>query len=82
MARIDEEGFVYIVDRAKDMIIRGGENIYCSEVEAVLYQHPAVMDCALVPAPHKTLGEEPAAVVTLAPGREAGEDELKSLFES
>ena len=78
LARIDEEGFVYIVDRAKDMIIRGGENIYCTEVESVLYQHPAVMDCALVPAPHKTLGEEPAAVVCLTPGKAASEDELKA----
>ena len=78
LARLDEEGFCYIVDRAKDMIIRGGENIYCSEVEAVLYQHPAVMDAALVPSPHRTLGEEPAAVVTLTPGAQASEDELRA----
>jgi steroid-24-oyl-CoA synthetase len=78
MARLDEEGFCYIVDRAKDMIIRGGENIYCSEVEAVLFQHPAVMDAALVPSPHKILGEEPAAVVTLTPGSQASEDELRA----
>ena len=48
LARIDEEGFCYIIDRAKDMLIRGGENIYCIEVENVLYDHPAVMDAALV----------------------------------
>jgi long-chain acyl-CoA synthetase len=78
LARLDEEGFCYIVDRAKDMIIRGGENIYCAEVEAVLYLHPAVMDAALVPIPHHTLGEEPAAVVTLVSGASVTEDELKA----
>ncbi|RKQ96089.1 class I adenylate-forming enzyme family protein [Maricaulis maris] len=78
LARIDEEGFCFIVDRAKDMIIRGGENIYSSEVENALYEHPAVTDAALVGIPHRTLGEEPAAVVHLAPGLSASEDELKS----
>lgn len=78
LARVDEEGFVYIVDRAKDMIIRGGENIYSSEVENVLYAHPAVTDCALIGIPHRTLGEEPAAVVHLAPGMEASEAELQA----
>ena len=77
LARIDEEGFCYIVDRAKDIIIRGGENIYSSEVENVLYDHPAVTDAALVGIPHRTLGEEPAAVVHLAPGMSASEQELK-----
>ena len=78
LARLDAEGFCYIIDRAKDMLIRGGENIYCIEVENVLYDHPAVMDAALVGIPHKTLGEEPAAVVTLKPGAEASEQELRS----
>ncbi|MGH6615352.1 class I adenylate-forming enzyme family protein [Sphingomonas sp.] len=78
LAKLDEEGFVYIVDRAKDMIIRGGENIYSSEVENVLYAHPAVTDCALIGIPHRTLGEEPAAVVHLAPGMEATEAELQA----
>jgi long-chain acyl-CoA synthetase len=78
LARIDAEGFVFIIDRAKDMLIRGGENIYCIEVENVLYDHPAVMDAALVGIPHKTLGEEPAAVVTLKPGAEATEQELRA----
>ena len=77
LARIDEEGFCYIVDRAKDMVIRGGENIYSSEVEDVLYAHPAVTDAALVGVPHRTLGEEPAAVVHLAPGAHATEAELQ-----
>jgi long-chain acyl-CoA synthetase len=78
LARIDEEGFLFIIDRAKDMLIRGGENIYCVEVENVLYEHPDVMDAALIGVPHKTLGEEPAAVVCLKPGGQAGEDELRA----
>ncbi|MEA3053102.1 MAG: steroid-24-oyl-CoA synthetase [Sphingomonadales bacterium] len=78
LARLDEEGFCYIVDRAKDMVIRGGENIYSIEVENVLFDHPAVMDAALIGLPHRTLGEEPAAVVHLAPGMSATEDELKA----
>ncbi len=78
LARLDAEGFCYIIDRAKDMLIRGGENIYCIEVENVLYDHPAVMDAALVGIPHKTLGEEPAAVVTLKPGASATEQELRA----
>jgi long-chain acyl-CoA synthetase len=78
LARLDEEGFCFIVDRAKDMIIRGGENIYCAEVEAVLYQHPAVMDAALIGIPHHTLGEEPVAVVTLVSGAQVTEQELKA----
>ena len=77
LARVDDEGFCFIVDRAKDMIIRGGENIYSSEVENILYEHPAVTDAALVGIPHQTLGEEPAAVVHLAPGMTASEDELR-----
>lgn len=78
LARLDEEGFCFIVDRAKDMVIRGGENIYSSEVENVLYDHPAVTDCALIGVPHRTLGEEPAAVVHLAPGTNASEAELQA----
>lgn len=78
LARLDEEGFVYIVDRAKDMVIRGGENIYSTEVENVLYAHPAVTDAALIGLPHRTLGEEPAAVVKLAPGATASEAELQA----
>lgn len=77
LARLDDEGFCYIVDRAKDMIIRGGENIYSSEVENVLYDHPAVTDAALIGLPHPTLGEEPAAVVHLAPDMQAEEEELR-----
>ena len=78
LARIDEDGFCFIIDRAKDMLIRGGENIYCIEVENVLYDHPAVMDAALIGIPHRTLGEEPGAVVTLKPGAQASEQELRA----
>ena len=77
LARLDEEGFLYIVDRAKDIIIRGGENIYSIEVENLLYAHPAVTDCALIGIPHPTLGEEPVAVVHLASGMTASEAELQ-----
>lgn len=77
IGRVDDEGFLYLLDRAKDMIIRGGENIYSIEVESVLYAHPGVTDCALIGLPHRTLGEEPAAVVHLAPGAQASEVELQ-----
>ena len=77
LARLDDDRFVYIVDRAKDMLIRGGENIYSSEVENALYDHPAVTDAAVIGIPHRTLGEEPAAVVHLAPGSHASEAELQ-----
>ena len=79
VARIDDEGFVYIVDRAKDMIIRGGENVYCVEVEAALFEHPAVTDAAVIGIPHHVLGEEVGAVVHLAPGTTATEQELREL---
>jgi long-chain acyl-CoA synthetase len=78
IARFDEESFCYILDRAKDMLIRGGENIYCIEVENALYEHPAVIDAAVVAIPHHSLGEEPGAVVTLKPGTRASEDELRA----
>ena len=78
IARLDEEGFLYLVDRAKDMLIRGGENIYCIEVESALYDHPAIMDAAIVGIPHKILGEEVGAIVQLKPGMSATEDELRA----
>jgi long-chain acyl-CoA synthetase len=78
LARLDEEGFLYLVDRAKDMLIRGGENIYCIEVESALYDHPAVMDASVVGIPHKVLGQEVGAVVQLKPGMEVSEDELRA----
>ena len=63
---------MHIVDRAKDMIIRGGENVYCVEVEGALYEHPAVADCAVIGVPHPVLGEEVGAVVVLRPGTTSG----------
>ena len=77
LARMDEDGFLYLVDRAKDMLIRGGENIYCIEVENALYDHPAIMDAAIVGIPHKVLGEEVGAVVQLKPGKSASEEEIR-----
>jgi long-chain acyl-CoA synthetase len=76
IAKIDDEGFIYIVDRAKDMIIRGGENVYSVIVEAAIYEHPDVQDCAVVGVPHPTLGEEVAAVVVLRPGRVIEAEEI------
>ena len=76
VARIDDEGFVYIVDRAKDMIIRGGENIYSVIVEAAIFEHPDVADCAVVGLPHPTMGEEVAAVIVLRPGHVIEAEEI------
>ncbi|HEV3328532.1 MAG TPA: class I adenylate-forming enzyme family protein [Acidimicrobiales bacterium] len=78
VARIDDEGFIYIVDRAKDVIIRGGENVYSVEVEAALFEHPDVADCAVIGVPHPTLGEEVGAVIITRDGRTIDEDELRS----
>ncbi len=77
IALLDEEGFCTILDRAQDMLIRGGENIYCPEVEHVLVQHPAVADAALVGLPHPVLGEVPAALVWLRPGMALSEKTLQ-----
>jgi len=76
VGRIDDEGFVYIVDRAKDMVIRGGENVYSVEVEAALFEHPAVADVAVIGVPHPVLGEEVGAVVVLRSGAKVTADEL------
>jgi len=76
VARIDEEGFVYIVDRAKDMVIRGGENVYSVEVEAALFEHPAVSDCAVIGVPHPVLGEEVGAAVVVRAGHSLTTEEL------
>lgn len=65
---IDEDGFIYVVDRIKDMVLRGGENVYCVEVETVLFESDIVKDCAVIGIPHKSLGEEVAAVVIASPG--------------
>lgn len=80
LAKLDDEGFVYIVDRAKDMVIRGGENVYCAEVEAALFEHPAVDDAAVIGIPHDELGEEVGAVIRLAPGASATAEELREFL--
>ena len=80
LGRIDQEGRCYIVDRKKDMLIRGGENIYCIELEDVLLSHPAVAEAAVVGRSHPGLGEEPAAVVTLHPGARADEAALRTFM--
>jgi len=77
VARIDDEGFIYIVDRAKDVIIRGGENVYSVEVEAAIFEHPDVADCAVVGVPHPTLGEEVGAVIVPRPGHTVDEESLR-----
>jgi long-chain acyl-CoA synthetase len=68
IARVDADGFIFIVDRKKDMVLRGGENVYCAEVEASLYRHPAVAECSVFGVPDERLGEEVAAAVFLRPG--------------
>ena len=78
LARTDDEGFLTIVDRIKDMLIRGGENIYCCEVENALYAHPDVIDAVVLPVPHPTLGEEPGAIVVLAEGAETGPEAIRA----
>ncbi len=74
---LDDEGFLFVVDRAKDMLLRGGENIYCIEVESALYDHPAVIDAAVVGIPHPILGEEVGALVQVRPGTTVTEKELQ-----
>jgi len=78
LVRVDEEGFIYILDRAKDMLIRGGENVYCVEVEDALYAHDEVMDAAVVGIPHKVLGEEVGAIVQVTPGSTVTEEDIKA----
>jgi long-chain acyl-CoA synthetase len=75
---LDPDGFLFLVDRAKDMIIRAGENVYCVEIENVLFDHPDVVDAAVVGIPHKTLGEEVKAVVQLRTGSTTTEEELRA----
>jgi long-chain acyl-CoA synthetase len=68
IARVDEDDFIFIVDRKKDMVIRGGENVYCAEVEACLYRHPAVAECSVFGVADDRLGEEVAAAIYPRPG--------------
>jgi long-chain acyl-CoA synthetase len=77
MATVDEDGYFFIVDRKKDMIIRGGYNVYPREIEEVLYEHPAVSEAAVVAVPDEKLGEEVGAAVVLKDGADASADELR-----
>lgn len=77
LARVDEDGYYFIVDRKKDLIIRGGYNVYPREIEEVLYEHPAVAEAAVVGVPHQVHGEEVAAVVTLRDGARTTADQLR-----
>jgi long-chain acyl-CoA synthetase len=77
MATVDEDGYFFIVDRKKDLIIRGGYNVYPREVEEVLYEHPAVSEAAVIGVAHPELGEEVGAAVALKEGAECSEDELR-----
>src|SRR3954454_13220023 len=78
MAKVDEDGYFFIVDRKKDMIIRGGYNVYPREVEEVLYEHPAVSEAAVVGVPDASMGEEVGAAIVLKEGEEADADEIKA----
>ena len=77
LARCDDDGYYFIVDRSKDMIIRGGYNVYPREVEEILYEHPAVAEAAVIGVPHDELGEGVAAAVVLKSGQEATPEELR-----
>ena len=77
MGVIDDQGYILIKDRSKDIIIRGGENISSVEVENAILAHPAVLECAVVSAPDKALGEAPIALVVLKPGAAVTVKELR-----
>jgi long-chain acyl-CoA synthetase len=78
LARVDEDGYYFIVDRKKEMIIRGGYNVYPREIEEVLHEHPAVAEAAVIGIPHAELGEEVGAAVALKPGAAATPEELRA----
>jgi long-chain acyl-CoA synthetase len=78
IGKMDADGYLYIVGRIKDMIIRGGYNVYPREIEELLYEHPAVQECAVVGVPHAELGEDVKAVVFLKPGASATVEELRT----
>ncbi len=78
VARVDDEGFLYIVDRIKDMVIRGGENVYCVEVESVLDDHPGIHQSAVIGVPHDVLGEEVGAVIVVDSDSTITEDDVRA----
>jgi long-chain acyl-CoA synthetase len=80
VGRIDADGFVYVEDRVKDMILRGGENVYCAEVESAIYEHPAVHEAAVFGLPHERLGEEVACAVLPIEGTSLSVDVLRTFL--
>jgi len=80
IGRIDEEGFVTVQDRAKDMVLRAGENVYCAEVEAAIYEHPDVYEAAVFGVPHERLGEEVAAALVPKPGKTLDAEALRGFL--
>ncbi len=82
LARIDDQGFVYIVDRKKDMVLRGGENVYCAEVESALFAHPEILECAVFSVPDSRLGEEVGAALVVRPRAEPSADEIRTYCRS
>ena len=82
LGRVDEDGFVYVVDRVKDMVLRAGENVYCAEVEAAIYEHPAVYEAAVFGVPHERLGEEVATVIMLRGGATLTAEELTAFLKA
>lgn len=76
--KLDDEGYLYVVDRLKDVVIRGGENIYAAEVEAALYEHPDITEAAIVGIPHPRLGEEVGAVIRVREGSALSDDEVRA----
>jgi long-chain acyl-CoA synthetase len=82
LARVDDDGYFFIVDRKKEMLIRGGFNIYPREIEEVLHEHPDVIEAAVVGVPHDELGEEVGAAVVLKPGSQADAEEIKGFVKA
>jgi long-chain acyl-CoA synthetase len=80
IGRLDDEGWVYVSDRAKDMVLRGGENIYCAQVEAAIYEHPAVYEAAVYGVPDERLGEEVGCHVMVKPGHELDVEGLQTFL--
>ena len=78
IARIDADDFIFIVDRKKDMVLRGGENVYCAEVEATVYRHAAIAECCVFGVPDERLGEEVGVAIVLKPGERLSDDELRA----
>jgi len=82
MARMDEDGFIYLVDRKKDVVISGGENLYPVQIEDFLRQYDKIKDVAVIGLPHERLGEIAAAIIEIKPGMECTEEEINVFCEA